>query len=242
MKQTSSIWTLFQAFLSLLLMTGAPADLHAQGLTAFRGGVQVGLSAERSSYSWPDAAGSSSTLDVEARQNGFLGMLLDFPISPSLLLEIAPQYGQRNVPIATLQRRGGVQFSIRQDPVDYLAIPILLKYLFLRDGLILPYAGAGVVFGMNLSALSVTIEEVRFLEEPPFSATMSSRRNLNQLFGAAMAEAGLDIRAAEQWSVLLGVGYMHELTPMLDDPLLTWETPRSWKIRFALLYTFGRNP
>lgn len=228
-----------RAVLVVLLVTATPAIVRAQVALSFRGGVQVGLSAERSSYSWTDGAGTTSTLDVDARQNGFIGAMLEFPLSPVLLLEISPQYGQRNVPIATLQRRSGVQFSILQDPVDYLAVPVLLKYLFLRDGLILPYAGAGMAFGMNLSALSVTIEEMRFLDEPPRSSTVATRRNLNQLFGAAVVEAGLDIRASERWSVLLGVSYMHELTPLVDDPLLTWETPHSWKTRFVVLYTFG---
>ena len=220
----------------LLLLTAGAA---AQETPSFRGGLQVGLSAERSRYTWPDGSDGTASVDVDARQNGFLGMLLEFPVAPRLLLELSPHFGQRNVPIATKQRRGGVTFSIRQDPVDYVALPVLAKYLFLRDGLILPYAGAGVVLGMNLSALSVTIEEVRFSDEPTVTTTVSSRRNLNQLFGAVQAEAGLDIRAADAWSVLLGVAYMQELTPLIDDPLLTWETPHSWKIRFALLYTFG---
>jgi outer membrane protein W len=228
-------FALAAALLLVTIVCAAPA----QPLTLFRGGVQVGLSAERSTYSWTGSDATVSSVVVDARQNGFLGIALDFPLSSALLLEFAPHYGQRNVPIATLQRRGGVNFTILQDPVDYIGVPVIAKYLLVERGLLLPYAGVGVEFGMNLSSLHVTVEEYRFSGEPLLSSTVSFRRNLNQLFGAVLAEVGLDIRAADAWSVLLGVRYSHELTPLVDDPLLTWNTPHSWKVRFTVLYTFG---
>jgi hypothetical protein len=199
------------------------------------------MAAERSSYTWMEGGAAKTTLDVDAQQNGFLGLTLDFELSRPLRLEIGPHFGQRNVPITTLQRLAGVNFTLRQDPVDYLGIPVILKCLPFEEGFILPYFGAGAAFGMNLSSLHVVIEEHRISEEPPFSSTISRTRNLNQLYGAVLAEAGLDIRASTKWSVLLGVRYSHELTPLLDDPLLIWDTPHNWKVRFAVLYTFGEG-
>ena len=76
----------------------------------------------------------------------------------------------------------------------------------------------------------MTIDEHRISEEPPYTSTISRTRNLNQLYGALLAEAGLDIQASNTWSVLLGVRYSHELTPLLDDPLLVWDTPHNWKV------------
>ena len=226
---------------ALLLFLAGLNVSSAQALSHFRGGLQVGLAAERSRYSWPGGDAAASSMDVDARQNGFLGLTLDFPLAKQFLLEFAPQFGQRNVPIATLQRRSGVNFTILQDPVDYVGIPVIAKFLLFEKALILPYVGAGVEFGMNLSSLFVTVEEYRFSDEPPFTSTVDFRRNLNQLFGSVLAEVGLDIRAAADWSVLLGVRYSQELTPLVDDPLLTWETPHSWRVRFAVLYTFGED-
>ncbi|MFZ1729146.1 MAG: hypothetical protein WBQ23_16870 [Bacteroidota bacterium] len=225
----------------LLLLPVYCTDLSAQQNRTFRGGLQVGMAAEHSSYTWMGSGSAPSTLDVAARQNGLLGLVLEFPLSKELLLEFGPHYGQRNIPIASLQRLGGVNFTLLQDPVDYLGIPIVAKYLPFGGGLILPYIGAGAEFGMNLSSLHVTIEEYRFSEEPPNSSTISRRRNLNQLYGSILGEAGLDIRASDDWSVLLGVRYSQELNPLIDDPLLKWDTPHNWKIRFAVLYTFGEG-
>ena len=236
MKKLTLILSLL---LAVLLSATAVVDLAAQNRMPFRAGVQVGLSAERSRYSWPDGADATATADVDARQNGFIGAVFEFPLSTALSLEFGPRYGQRNVPIVTMQRRGCVQFSIRQDPVEYLSVPVLARLLFVRDGLVRPYAGAGMAFGMNLSSLSVTIEELRFSEEPPSSSIRTTRRNINQLFGAVLAEAGLDFRTSERWSVLLGVGYSKEWTPLIDDPMLSWEAPHSWNVRFVLLHLFG---
>ncbi|MFA6234545.1 MAG: hypothetical protein WC824_10240 [Bacteroidota bacterium] len=220
---------------------GAGQSEGAKQSDSFRAGLQVGMAGEHSSYTWLGSGGTASTLNVEAQQNGLLGLVLDFRLTKSFLLELGPHYGQRNIPIASLQHLGGVNFTLLQDPVDYLGIPIIVKYLPFGDGLILPYIGAGAEFGMNLSSLHVTIEEYRLKEEPPQSSTISHTRNLNQLYGAVVAEAGLDIRASDEWSVLLGIRYSQELTPMLDDPLLIWDTPHNWKIRFAVLYTFGEG-
>ncbi|MBE0642579.1 MAG: hypothetical protein IH600_00695 [Bacteroidetes bacterium] len=227
--------------LTILPMLLPSLNLEAQPSIPFRAGLQVGMAAERSSYTWMGSGDAKTTLDVEAQQNGFLGLTFDFVLSGQLLLEFGPHYGQRNVPIATLQRLGGVNFTLRQDPVDYLGIPVILKVLPFVDGLVLPYFGAGMEFGMNLSSLHVSIDEFRIAEEPPFSRTISRTRNLNQLYSSVLAEAGIDIHASADWSVLLGVRYSQELTPLLEDPLLTWETPHNWKVRFAVLYTFGEG-
>lgn len=200
------------------------------------------MATERSSFTWMEASDARTTLDVEAQQNGLLGLTFEFSLSPHLLIEFGPHYGQRNVPIATLQRLGGVNFTLIQDPVDYLGIPAILKYLPFDDGLVLPYAGAGLEFGMNLSSLRVTIEEHHYSDEPPFRTTIVRTRNLNQLYNAVLAEAGLDIRASADWSVLLGVRFTQELSPLLEDELLSWQTPHNWKLRFAVLYTFGDRP
>lgn len=233
--------TVRTAFLLTVLLASA-AVLKAQPSVPCRAGVHVGVATEQSSFTWVGASDARTSLEVEARQNGLLGLTFEFPLSSHVLLEFGPHYGQRNVPIATLQRLGGVNFAMVQDPVDYLGIPAIVKYLPFSDGLILPYAGAGLEFGMNLSSLHVTIEEYRFSDEPPFNTTIVRTRNLNQLYNAVLAEAGLDIRASADWSVLLGIRFTQELTPLLDDALLSWQTPHSWKLRFAVLYTFGAQP
>ncbi len=227
--------------LLLLLLLPLSMNLGAQWRQPFRAGVQVGMAAERSSYTWMEGEEASTTLDVDPQQNGFFGITLDFAVTSRLRWELGPHYGQRNVPITTLQRLAGVNFTLHQDPVDYLGIPLMLKCLPFNAGFILPYFGAGAEFGMNLSSLHVTIDEHRISEEPPYTSTISRTRNLNQLYGALLAEAGLDIQASNTWSVLLGVRYSHELTPLLDDPLLVWDTPHNWKVRFAVLYTFGEG-
>jgi opacity protein-like surface antigen len=224
-----------------MLAAAGGTPTAAQDAHAFRGGVQFGLASERSRYSWPSGDGGTSGFAVDANYNGFIGLILDFPLRSGLLLEFAPHYGQRNVPIATMQRRGGVKFTIQQGPVDYIGIPMLAKYLPFGRGLIQPYIGAGVEFGLNLTSLFVSIEEYRYSGEGLTNSTMAFRRNLNQLYGAGLLEGGFDIRAAEDWSVLLGVRYTRELTPLLEDPMLTWETPRNWRIRLSVLYTFGEG-
>ena len=223
----------------LLAVFTAPAA--AQDAHGFRGGMQFGLASERSRYSWPGDAGERSGFEVDANYNGFIGLIFDFRLRDGLLLEFAPQYGQRNVPIATMQRRGGVNFTILQGPVDYLGIPILVKYLPLGRGFLQPFVGVGAEFGLHLTSLSVTIEEYRYSGENLAAGTMKFRRNLNQLYGAGLLEAGLDIRAAEDWSVLLGVRYSQGFTPLLDDPMLTWETPHDWRMRLSVLYSFGEG-
>jgi outer membrane protein W len=225
-----------------MLLLPCGAALHAQPNAPYRVGVHVGMATERSSFTWMEASDARTTLDVEAQQNGLLGLTFEFSLSSHMLIEFGPHYGQRNVPIATLQRLGGVNFTLIQDPVDYLGIPAILKYLPFDDGLVLPYAGAGLEFGMNLSSLRVTIEEHRYSDEPPFRTTIVRTRNLNQLYNAVLAEAGLDIRASADWSVLLGVRFTQELSPLLEDELLSWRTPHNWKLRFAVLYTFGDQP
>jgi hypothetical protein len=225
----------------LLLWFCFGTKLDAQQNGSFRAGIQVGMAAEHSSFTWMGSGGDPASLDVDARQNGLFGLVMDFPLSRSFLLEFSPHYGQRNIPFASLQRLGGMNFTLLQDPVDYLGIPVIAKYLPFEDGLILPYLGAGAEFGMNLSSLHVTIEEYRISEESPKSRTITHTRNLNQLYGVVLAEAGIDIRAAADWSVLLGVRYSQELTPLIDDALLIWETPHNWKLRFSVLYTFGEG-
>lgn len=222
----------------MLMLIGMQA--RSQQVLPFRAGLQVGMSAEQSAFTWLGSA-APANLEADVHQNGLFGLLLEFPVADGFLLEFGPHYGQRNNPIASLQRVGGVNFTLLQDPVDYLGFPVVVKYLPFREGLLLPYIGAGAAFGMNLSSLHVTIEEYRFSEEPPHSSTISRRRNLNQLYGAVLAEAGLDIRASVKWSVILGVRYSRELNPLIDDPLLIWNTPHNWKVRFALLYTFGED-
>jgi outer membrane protein W len=125
------------------------------------------------------------------------------------------------------------------DPVGYLGIPMLFKYRTSESGLLRPYIGAGVEFGMHLTATMLTIEEHRISDEPVRKSTIRHTRNLHQLYGAMLAETGLDIRATERIAVLLGVRYSRDMTPVLDDELLRWETPADWRIRFAVLYTFG---
>ena len=225
-----------------VLTVACSTQATAQVPSAFRGGVQYGLSSDQSRYTWPATDGNgSSAFDVDANQNGFIGFIFDFRLRTGLRLEFAPHYGQRNVPIATMQRRGGVNFTIQQGPVDYIGIPVLAKYLPFGSGLLQPYIGVGAEFGLNLTSLFVTIEEYRYSGENLADRTTTFRRNLNQLYGAGLVETGIDIRASEDWSVLLGVRYTREMTPLLEDPLLTWETPHNWRVRLAVLYTFGEE-
>ncbi|MBR9976490.1 MAG: outer membrane beta-barrel protein [Bacteroidetes bacterium] len=221
----------------MFLLSGS--GLHAQQERPFRIGVQVGVTAGQNRYTWLSSGEQRSTMDEEVRQNGYAGFILEYHVAPKLVLEFSPHHGQRNTPISTMQRLGGVNYALSQDPVEYLGIPMLGKYFPIATGLLRPYAGVGVEFGMNLTALTMMIEEHRISDEPVRKSTIRRRRNLNQLYSALLAEAGLDISASSRVAVLLGVRYTMELTPLLRDDLLTWEAPDVWRIRFALLFRFG---
>lgn len=214
----------------LLLMFTASAAAQ----TPYRIGLQTGVTAERSSFEWIGSAGR--TLQTEDRQNGFIGMIVDFPLTDTWRMEFSPHYGQRNYQFAPQEQSGG-QYSISQEAVDYLALPVILRWLPLPQGILRPFAAAGIEFGPNFNHTSVQLAQYRYSDEPPFTTKVKRTVSLNQLYGAGLVEIGLDIQASNAWSVLLGARYTQEWTPLIEDPAFTWETPHNWKVRFALLYT-----
>ncbi|MDT8324918.1 MAG: outer membrane beta-barrel protein [Bacteroidota bacterium] len=217
----------------LLLLLFADATTTAQ--MPYRLGIQLGLMAETDEYRWIGAQdGATST---ERHQNGFFGIVMDYTLSDHWQLEFAPRYGQRGQLKSEWDMVAGVGYSFTQEAVDYVAVPIQLRYMPFTSGYVRPYVGGGIEFGLNLSNLGLQLTESRFSDEPPFDRTSQRSLYLHQLFGAALLEAGLDIRASSAFSVLLGVRYTRELTPLLDDSRFTWEAPRSWQVRLALLYT-----
>lgn len=222
-----------RSVLIAVLLLGSGSAVFAQ--MPYRLGLQTGVTAERSSFRWIGAPGRS--LATEDRQHGFFGMIVDFPLTDTWRMEFSPHFGQRNYYIGSLDQSSGRQYALDIGEVDYLALPIILRWIPLPGGIVRPYAAAGVEFGPNLNGTSVTLSQFRYSEEPPFSSRTDRIVSINQLYGAALAEAGLDIQASAVWSVLLGIRYTHEWTSILDDPAYTWEAPHSWKVRFAILYT-----
>lgn len=221
----------------IFLLSGT--GLFAQRELPFRFGVQVGVASGEHSFTWLSSGEQRSSMDEKSRQNGYAGFILEYRLTDNVLLEFSPHHGQRNGPVTAMQRLGGVNYALSVDPVGYLGIPILGKYRLADSGLLRPYIGAGVEFGMHLTGLALMIEEHRISDEPIRKSTIRYTRNLHQLYGAMLAEAGLDIRASERIAVLLGARFTRDMTPLLDDELLRWETPAVWRIRFAVLYTFG---
>ncbi len=208
--------------------------MSAAAQTPYRIGLQTGVTSERSSFEWIGSPGR--TLETEDRQNGHFGMIVDFPLTDTWRMEFSPHYGQRNYQFAP-QEQSGAQYSIIQNEVDYLALPVILRWLPFPGGILRPFAAAGVEFGPNLNHTSVVLAQYRYSDEPPFTRKIERTVSVNQLYGATLIEIGLDIQASAAWSVLLGARYTREWTPLIDDPALTWEAPHSWKVRFALLYT-----
>lgn len=216
----------------LFLLFACAAAVTAQ--TPYRIGVQTGVTFERSSFDWVGAPGR--TLETEDRQNGFIGMIVDFPLTDTWRMEFSPHYGQRNYQFAPQEQSGG-QYSIMQQEVDYLALPVILRWLPFPRGILRPFVAAGIEFGPNLNHTGVLLKQYRYSDEPPFTAKLERSVPLNQLYGASLVEIGLDIQASAAWSVLLGARYTREWTPLVEDPAFTWDTPHNWKVRFALLYT-----
>lgn len=217
--------------LLLLFFTAATATAQMP----YRIGLQLGLVAERDEYSWVGAEGGVPV--VEHHQNGLFGLVIDYTLSEQWQLEFAPRYGQRGQLKSEWDMVSGVGYAFTQDAVDYVAVPILLRYLPFASGYVRPYVGGGVEFGLNLTHLGLKLTESRISEEPPFDRTVDRFLYLHQLFGAALVEAGVDIQASLSWSVLLGVRYTQEWTPLLDDSRFTREAPQSWQVRLALLHT-----
>ncbi|MBN1446565.1 MAG: hypothetical protein JXA28_01440 [Bacteroidetes bacterium] len=211
------------------------AGPHAAAQMPYRIGLQAGVTAERSSFRWIGVPGEA--LASEDRQKGFFGFLVEFPLAAAWRMEFSPHFGQRNFLPSSLGEGTGSKHAFSRKEVDFLALPLIVRYLFSTHSLVRPFLAAGLDFGLNLNHPGVKLTQVRYLEEPPLSMSTERIVYLNQLYGASLLEAGVDIQAADAWSVLLGVRYTHEWTPLLDDPSLTWETPHNWKVRFALLYT-----
>ena len=215
-----------------LLLLACVASAAAQ--TPYRLGLQMGVTSERSSFDWIGAP--ERTLETEDRQNGFFGMIVDFPLTDTWRMEFSPHYGQRNYQFAP-REQSGRQHSITQQAVDYLALPVILRWLPFSRGILRPFAAAGIEFGPNLNHTRVLLTQYRYSDEPPFTVKLERSVSLNQLYGASLLEIGLDIQASSIWSVLLGARYTREWTPLIEDPAFTWDTPHNWKVRFALLYT-----
>ena len=217
----------------LIIILFAAATASAQ--MPYRIGLQLGLVAERDAYSWVGAQDGASI--TEHHQNGLLGIVIDYTLSEQWQLEFAPRYGQRGQLKSEWDMVSGVGHAFTQEAVDYVAVPILLRFQPFSAGYLRPYLGGGIEFGLNLSNLGLQLTESRFSEEPPFDRTVERFLYMHQLFGAALVEAGIDIRASADWSVLLGVRYTQEWTPLLDDARFTWDAPQSWQVRLALLHT-----
>jgi outer membrane protein W len=222
-----------QPFFILIILVFAAVTASAQ--MPYRIGLQLGLVAERDAYGWIGAQDDAT--DTEHHQNGLFGIVIDYTLSERWQLEFAPRYGQRGQLKSEWDMLSGVGYAFTQEAVDYVAVPILLRYQPFISGYLRPYVGGGIEFGLNLSNLGLKLTESRFSEEPPYDRTVDRFLYLHQLFGAALLEAGMDIQASSAWSVLLGVRYTQEWTPLLDDTRFTWEAPQSWQVRLALLHT-----
>jgi outer membrane protein W len=221
--------------LSFLLLLGLTTVAAAQ--MPYRLGVQIGLVAEQSEYRWVGNPGQELT--SEHNQNGLIGVVIDYTLADRWQLEFSPRYGQRNNLTSAWDMLAGVGYSFSQGEVDYLSIPILLRYYPFSSVLVRPYIAGGIEFGLNFSDAGLQLTEFRFSEEPPFDTTIEQALYLNQLFGGTILEAGIDVQASASWSVLLGVRFLREWTPLLEDEAFTWETPQSWQVRLALMYSVG---
>ncbi len=211
------------------------ASLTATAQVPYRIGAQLGVVAERNAYRW--IGNTDEGVTTEYDQNGFFGVVVDYTLSDHWQLEFSPRYGQRGQLKSEWDMVSGIGYAFTQEAVDYISVPIHLRYMLVPSGFVRPYIGGGVEFGMNLTHLGLQLTEYRFSEEPPFDTVAERELYLHQLFGGGILEAGLDIQASVAWSVLLGVRFTQEWTPLLDDERFTWEAPQSWQVRLALLYT-----
>ncbi|MCB2203377.1 PorT family protein [bacterium] len=236
MKQrTSILLRLVLPVLALLLLTAPPA----MGQMPFRFGVQLGMMGQNNQYSWVGASDGATT-DVH-HQNGYFGIVVDYSLSDQWQMEFSPRYGQRAQLQSKWDNRSGVRYSFTQGTVDYLAIPMLLRYSPFSRAFVRPYLAGGIEFGMNLSNLGLRLTEYRFSEEPPLESHVEEEDLfMHQLFAGSVIELGTDIRASADWSVLFGLRYEQELTPLLENEKFTWESPWSWQVRLALLYTIDQ--
>lgn len=208
------------------------APLRAQSGTMV--GAYVGTVVESVNYSW--VAVSTSAEHLEKYTTGTAGLAVRIPVFEAWSLHINPYYAQRNYPLQAMGANGSQKYRLEVGEVERIGVPMALAWHIGQTQVLRPWIAAGVEFGVNVGSTMVRIVEQKTMPEPLYNAVRYHTLPLNQLYGAGVVQAGVDIAAGERWLVTLGGAYAVEFSAPVDDALFTWQAPRYWNVRLGVLH------